>query len=115
MKDYPTIETKNLILRPFNLSDAPDIQRLAGDKEIAATTLNITHPYENGLAEQWIETHQKQFEKGEQVIFAIVINKEMLIGAIGLNINQQHGRAELGYWIGKQYWNKGYCTEAAEA
>jgi RimJ/RimL family protein N-acetyltransferase len=24
-------------------------------------------------------------------------------------------RAELGYWVGKSYWNHGYCTEAARA
>ena len=30
-------------------------------------------------------------------------------------LDQQHARAEMGYWIGKPYWNNGYCTEAAEA
>jgi RimJ/RimL family protein N-acetyltransferase len=38
------------------------------------------------------------------------------MGTIGLNnIFQEYQRAELGYWIGKPYWRKGYCTEAAEA
>jgi RimJ/RimL family protein N-acetyltransferase len=40
--------------------------------------------------------------------------KGFLIGGIGLNnINKEHENAELGYWIGKPYWGKGYCTEAA--
>ena len=38
-----------------------------------------------------------------------------LLGAIGLEINAEMQRAELGYWIGKPYWNHGYCTEAAQA
>ncbi|MEW6732375.1 MAG: GNAT family N-acetyltransferase [Acidobacteriota bacterium] len=113
MKKYPTLETTNLTLRPFDLADAPIVQRLAGEKEIASTTLNIPHPYEDGLAEQWISTHQGEFDKGEKVIFAITVREEGLIGAVGLVINQQHERAELGYWVGKRYWNKGYCTEAA--
>ena len=60
----PTLETERLILRPFDLSDGPRIQLLAGDESIASTTLNIPHPYEDGMAEEWIRTHQDEFEKG---------------------------------------------------
>jgi ribosomal-protein-alanine N-acetyltransferase len=116
MKERPTLETTRLILRPFTVADAPDVQRLAGDREIASTTLNVPHPYEDGMAEQWIGTHQAKYERGELVNFAIVRRADnALIGAIGLQINQQHTHAELGYWIGKPYWNAGYCTEAAQA
>jgi RimJ/RimL family protein N-acetyltransferase len=34
---------------------------------------------------------------------------------VGLRIEQEDDRAELGYWIGKPYWGHGYCTEAARA
>jgi RimJ/RimL family protein N-acetyltransferase len=111
----PTLKTKRLILRPFTLVDAPDVQRLAGDKSIADTTINIPHPYEDGLAEKWIGTHREKFEKGELVNFAIVLReREILIGAIGLVISKRHEFAELGYWIGKPYWGNGYCTEAVK-
>ncbi|HEY44041.1 MAG TPA: GNAT family N-acetyltransferase [Anaerolineae bacterium] len=114
--EQPFLETDRLLLRPFSLSDAPIVQKLVGDEAIAATTLNIPHPYEDGMADEWIGSHQEGFEKGEAVIFAITLRDgNALIGAIGLEINQQHERAELGYWIGKPYWSKGYCTEAAEA
>lgn len=114
--EHPVLETERLHLRPFSLTDAPAVQQLAGDEAIAATTLNIPHPYEDGMAEEWIGSHQERFDKGEAVIFAITLRAERtLIGAIGLEINQAHERAELGYWIGKPFWNQGYCTEAAEA
>ncbi len=116
MKERPTLETTRLTLRPFTVADASDVQRLAGEREIASTMLNIPHPYEEGMAEQWIATHQERYEKGELVNFAITLRVDQaLIGAIGLQLTQQHASAELGYWIGKPFWNRGYCTEAAQA
>ena len=52
MNERPTLETTRLVLRPFTLADASDVQRLAGARAIASTTLNIPHPYEDGMAEQ---------------------------------------------------------------
>ncbi|MDJ0571800.1 MAG: GNAT family N-acetyltransferase [Pleurocapsa sp. MO_192.B19] len=116
MKYLPTLQTVRLILRPFELADASEVQKLAGAREIASVTLNIPHPYEDGMAEEWISTHQETFEQGKSVNFAI-IEKETtrLCGAIGLGINSQNSNAELGYWIGVPYWRQGYCTEAALA
>jgi ribosomal-protein-alanine N-acetyltransferase len=35
-----------------------------------------------------------------------------LVGAIGLGIEPEHSRAELGYWVGVPFWREGYATEA---
>ena len=79
-------------------------------------TLRIPHPYEDGMAEQWIAGLRESFERGTAVVFAITLRTEnQLIGAIGLTCSPPHVRAELGYWIGKSYWSRGYCTEAARA
>jgi RimJ/RimL family protein N-acetyltransferase len=112
----PTLETDRLILRPFCLADAAEVQRLAGDRAIAATTAAIPHPYPDGAAEAWITSHPGRFARGESATFAITRREDdVLVGAIGLEINAELQRAELGYWIGKPYWNLGYCTEAARA
>ena len=116
MQERPTLITARLVLRPLTLADAPDVHRLAGEREVASTTLNIPHPYEPGMAEQWIRTHQEAYERGELVNFAIVRGADnTLMGDIGLRINQHHAHAELGYWIGIPFWRQGYCTEAARA
>lgn len=116
MKQMPTLETQRLILRPFDMTDAKDVQKLAGDRAVADTTLNVPHPYEDGMAEQWIATHQPKFDAGEQANFAVVLRDSgELAGAIGLGIEKRFDRAELGYWIGAPYWNRGYCTEAGRA
>lgn len=114
MEDDRNIETARLLLRPFEMSDAPDVQRLAGDIAIADTTLTVPHPYLDGMAEQWIATHAPKFEAGELVNFAIVERQHgELVGAIGLTLETAFDRAELGYWVGRPYWGLGYCTEAA--
>ena len=111
----PTLKTERLILRPFRMEDAPTVQRLAGAREIADTTLNIPHPYEDGVAEKWIAGHQQGFEEDKKITLAITLaGNDTLIGTISLmSLSKQHQHAEIGYWIGKEWWNKGYCTEAA--
>jgi len=117
MAQQPTLTTERLILRPYELSDAADIQRLAGAREIAATTSAIPHPYEDGMAQEWIRPHQERFDEGTEVHFALVDKvKKTFIGGMGLlGISREHSRAELGYWVAVPYWNQGYCTEAGRA
>ena len=98
------------------MSDAAVVQQLAGDWAIADTTKNIPHPYEDGMAEEWIGAHKPGYESGSLATFAIVLRDgPKLIGAIGLTIDRDVNKGELGYWIGRPYWNRGYATEAAVA
>lgn len=117
MPAIPELHTPRLLLRAFVPADAPAVQRLAGDQAIASTTLNIPHPYPDGVAEAWIATHAAAFDRGESLSLAVVLAATgELVGAVALvHINLEHARAEIGYWIGKAYWGKGYCTEAAGA
>ncbi len=111
----PTLHTARLTLRPFELSDARVVQQLAGAPEVADTTMNVPHPYEDGMAEMWIDTHRLGFERGERLTAAITLAKDALVGSISLRFEPAHDRAELGYWIGLPHWNNGYATEAARA
>lgn len=115
MKDQAILETGRLILRPFELSDAKRVQELAGEKKIAEYTLNIPHPYEDGMAEAWISSHRDSFKKGENISYAI-IKKETneLMGAINLAFEQGKKQGQIGYWMGLPYWKQGYCTEACK-
>lgn len=116
MPRQPTLETTRRLLRPFRMADADAVQRLAGDRAVADTTLNIPHPYDDGLAKKWISNHCDWFDRGEQAVFVVTLKAvDTLIGCVGLRIHRQDQRAELGYWIGKPYWGQGYCTEAARA
>ncbi|HYF51649.1 MAG TPA: GNAT family N-acetyltransferase [Planctomycetota bacterium] len=110
----PTLTTERLILRPYALEDAADVQRLCGDRRIAETTLNIPHPYPDGAAQEWISTHAKDFAENKGVQWAITLKETgELAGGIGLTIQRTHDRAEVGYWIAAHLWSRAYCTEAA--
>ena len=113
MSEHPALRTERLLLRPFELQDAKDVQRLAGDRAIADMTLMIPHPYEDGLAEAWIATHRAQLDEGGGYNFAITLaDSGALLGAISLGTHAKYQKAELGYWIGQPFWGQGYCTEA---
>lgn len=116
MPDRPILRTERLNLRPFRTDDAARVRLLAGDRAVADTTMNIPHPYLDGMAERWIDTHDPLWLEGRSIVFAIAREPDdLLIGAIGLTLNPVHDRAELGYWIGRPFWGHGYCTEAARA
>ena len=98
------------------MPDAASVQKLAGDREIADTTLRIPYPYEDGMAQEWISTHSALREQEKEIIFAIVLkDDDELVGSISLSIDRPNESAELGYWIGKPFWNNGFASEAARA
>jgi RimJ/RimL family protein N-acetyltransferase len=104
LTDQPTLCTPRLELRPFTLDDAQVVQRLAGDRAIADTTANIPHPYEDGMAEAWISTHPALYEQKIDAVYAMTLaDTGELVGAIGLMLNLDNQRGELGYWVGKPY------------
>ena len=112
-REPPRLRTRRLVLRAFGRGDAPRVRELAGAREVAANTLNIPHPYEEGMAEAWISTHPASLREGRGVTFAMERAKDGgLIGAIGLEMNPCGG-AELGSGVGVAFWGRGYATEAA--
>ena len=114
MNQQPTLTTERLILRPYTLQDAPDLQRLIGVREVAITMSYVPYPYPDGAAEEWINKHLERAEKGE-FQFAITDRTDgHLIGGIGFHeFDRQSDCAEIGYWIAVPHWKNGYGTEAA--
>ena len=114
MELQPKLVTDRLILRAFALSDSPRVKELAGSKLIADVTTNIPHPYPEELAREWIQSHPEKWRNKEQVSFAVTLSDTReVIGAISL-MNLKEDASELGYWVGVDYWNHGYCTEACK-
>jgi ribosomal-protein-alanine N-acetyltransferase len=64
MEHYPELPTARLILREFAVEDAPEVQRLVGEWEVARPLLIVPHPYEEDMALEWIATHRPAYEGG---------------------------------------------------
>jgi ribosomal-protein-alanine N-acetyltransferase len=110
------LQTPRLTLRPYTPADIPGLVPLIGAREVAATTLRIPHPYTEDIAREFIALAEKDQASGQCVRSAITLRQTgELCGGIGLQIESDHRRAELGYWIGVPYWGNGYATEAARA
>jgi len=106
------LQTERLILRGYKRSDIPSIVRLIGAREVAATTLRIPHPYTEKDARALLAMIAKDKTLTRFGIFLCETGEHC--GGIGLNLELDHDRAELGYWIGVPYWGRGIATEAAQ-
>ena len=111
---FAPIGTVRLRLRPFRAGDAAKVRRLAGDWEVARSLANVPYPYGPEEAADWIGHTRRGLAAGSEVSLAITqLHGGELVGAVGLTLSL-HGRsAELGYWIGRPYWGRGFATEAA--
>ncbi|MGO4184731.1 GNAT family N-acetyltransferase, partial [Paenibacillus sp. TAF43_2] len=97
--------TDRLILRPFEAGDAEELQQLINDFDVASTTLNIPYPYPEGGAAAFIARRAEIDQEGTGYTFALIDKgNHTFMGSIGMTINNNHKRAELGYWLGKRYW-----------
>jgi [ribosomal protein S5]-alanine N-acetyltransferase len=111
-----TITTSRLILRIFQKSDAEDVARLCNNYNIYKNTLYLPYPYSLEDALLWMESHLENYEAGKSYEFAVTDKGSgELFGAIALSNNQRFNHGEIAYWIGEEYWGRGYATEAAEA
>lgn len=102
---------EKLTLRPFRLEDAPRVQELVSNWNVASMVARIPHPYPDGGADEWISGHRERRAAGEDWPFAIEVGDE-LVGAVGLS-RPERGPFEIGYWIGEPYWGQGIASEAA--
>ncbi len=110
-----TLHTDRLTLRPFVEADAVRLAELAGDMAVARMASAIPHPYPPEAAAGWIMLQSHGRRRRSDYPFAIALPGEGLIGAVGLHCTGFEGEYELGYWIGRPYWGRGYATEAAGA
>jgi len=114
--DRLKLETDRLVLRPYSDNDIPALVRLAGAREVAATTLRIPHPYTEQSAREFLAMCRDEAANQPETRFAITLRSDdQFCGGIGFRHDPAHQHAELGYWLGIPFWGKGYATEAARA
>ena len=110
----PTLKGKLVNLRQLKRSDAAIFQRYANNRDVAYYLEALPSPYTMAEAYKWVKTTHSLARKKIGYGFGIEeIASGEIVGMIGLrNINTKDRNAEVGYWIGKPFWNRGYGGEA---
>jgi 8-oxo-dGTP diphosphatase len=112
----PGLRTEQLALRPLAAPDAPEFHRLINDWDICRTLPEAPFPYPAALAGDWIAAAAADQAAGRAHQFAVVLAETgALIGCAGLRLSRDGRTADLGYWLGRAFWGRGFAGQAAAA
>ena len=102
------IKTDRLILKkPKTKQDKISLVSQIGDWEVVKWLANVPYPYTyNDCEDYLLISDSNQFDLN------IFMNNK-LIGGVSLTLDDDN-YYDLGYWIGKDYWGKGYATESSK-
>ncbi len=113
-KDWITL-ADGYHLTVIDFPDADSLVKYLNDEEIYQMTASLPHPYTKDDAQSFIQ-QILSFEKehGVQCQWAIRRDSGEQIGAIGLlyNLGTDAPTSEIGYWLAKEFWNRGVMTLA---
>ncbi len=112
----PELKTERLILRPMRMSDAKDLYAYARDPEVSRHVLWSAHT-SVFQSRAFLRSAIRQYRRGEPGSFAIVLQASgRMIGTVGFMwVDREYKSAEVGYSLGRAYWNQGLMTEALRA
>ena len=105
--------TERLLLRPGWAEDAPELARAIADEQVVRNLATAPWPYRQEDAEAFLAAPR------DPVMPSFLITERTdgaprIVGSCGLG-RRPSGSVEMGYWIGRQHWGKGFATEASRA
>lgn len=111
----PVIRTERLVLRAPCPEDLDRCAELLGDYEVAKMLSRVPYPYDLEQGRQYLASSVQRWEnvaEADELGFH-VDHEGKLIGGLGFKKLQE--TPEIGYWLGRPYWGKGYMSEALRA
>lgn len=109
------LTTPDLVLRSPTLDDVPEITVLANNRRVSSMLESLPYPYYDKHAEEFI-LQVSNPDAGECVFAITHAISGRLMGMCGLHlVKRRFDMAHMGYWLGEDYWGRGYATQAARA
>jgi aspartyl-tRNA(Asn)/glutamyl-tRNA(Gln) amidotransferase subunit C len=108
------LATKHLTLRRFELEDAENMfYNWANDPQVTRYLTWPTHE-DTDTTRKVVASWVGSYEKNDYYMWAIELNDiEQPIGSISaVAVDDNTESVEIGYCLGKEFWHKGYATEA---
>ncbi len=104
----------NLRLRPLTQDDAEALQKIGDNKNIWRW---VRDRFPNPFTVQDAREYLDRLGSSELRFYRGIEFENELVGVIGLKRKEYINRysAEMGYWIGQDYWNMGFATQAVMA
>jgi len=98
-------------LRSWQWNDRNSLVRYANNRNVWINLRDrFPHPYTQADARFWLEN---VVGAKPETSFAITVDEEA-VGGIGYTVQTDvaHRSAEIGYWLGEEFWGQGIVTEA---
>ncbi len=103
------IKTERLNLKKIEKKDLKVLVNQLNNWNVVKWLVNVPYPYTLIDAEKWLDKSSK-----EELTLNIFI-KNNLIGGITIDKRTINNTSVLGFWIGEEYWGKGYAIEACNS
>ncbi|GAB5400644.1 MAG: GNAT family N-acetyltransferase [Aureisphaera sp.] len=110
-----SIETERLVLREITFADKEDLFQLHTDPEVQKYTGEPVVETMEEIEEAIRVRHFDYATYGYGRMATILKETNEFIGWAGLTYLPEFDKVDLGYRFKKEYWGKGYATEASEA
>ncbi|MFJ7746457.1 GNAT family N-acetyltransferase [Peribacillus sp. NPDC097295] len=111
MVQHSHMESERIILRPVSLDDAEDMYEYTSDEE---TTRFLYDQHKDlNQTRNFIANYFLEEPIGKYAIVLKENNK--MIGAIEFRVHESSKCGELGYTLNRNFWGKGYMTEAGKS
>jgi RimJ/RimL family protein N-acetyltransferase len=108
-------ENSGVYLATLEIEDAQAISKNINDPDVITGINNpaIHYPYTIDDAIQFIRFSELRYGGGEEIHMGIHLSGNGLIGLCAVfGIDKNNRKAEIGYWLGKRHWGKGYAKGA---
>jgi len=113
-KSAVNLQLGNCSIRSYRKNDLESLVRHANDREIWINLRDrFPYPYTRDDARAWLQFAARM---RPETNFAITVADEA-VGGIGIELQQDVARrsAEIGYWLGQEFWGQGIATAALRA